>query len=461
MDNEIFDEFCKDLQEEEWKILEATYPDTLPASTPIVGQPFTLKIGVEMEKPIFVHLETEGPSHLEHTAHISRLPPLCLTIVLPPSYPNHEPPHIHSLTSEYGWLPSESLNLLTGKLLEMWDNGSTVLALWILCIRNGQELLESLDFLPARSQSISLRHQAPHKLIPSLIAYNAWVLDANFQKSKFECPVCLERLLGSKCISLSSCGHVACRKCLREGWSLYIAEGASERVCCPYPECVKDLKQSPLVDIQAILSPHDVARLQWLQRKKEVEQDPTIVYCPQIACQQPVKRESPLGGDRRPEWDHLRICQCGFAFCVYCRRAWHGPHRPCALSFTVESAKAYLAYPEDSEQRRAIEQKHGKGNILKLLAKYKEDELNQQWMEKEAVCCPGCKLHVQKSMGCNHMTCIKCGQHFCYRCGSKLNATDPYAHFKTKGHSCYSKLFDEEWRDEDDAFIEIEGLHIV
>lgn len=40
------------------------------------------------------------------------------------------------------------------------------------------------------------------------------------------------------------------------------------------------------------------------------------------------------------------------------------------------------------------------------------------------------------------MTCARCGQHFCYRCGEKLHASNPYQHFSTPGHPCFSKLFD-------------------
>jgi E3 ubiquitin-protein ligase RNF14 len=43
------------------------------------------------------------------------------------------------------------------------------------------------------------------------------------------------------------------------------------------------------------------------------------------------------------------------------------------------------------------------------------------------------------------MTCWKCLQHFCYRCGQKLNAKQPYTHFSNPG-TCFNKLFDaEEW----------------
>lgn len=40
-------------------------------------------------------------------------------------------------------------------------------------------------------------------------------------------------------------------------------------------------------------------------------------------------------------------------------------------------------------------------------------------------------------------------QHFCYRCGAKLEPSNPYRHFNTPDHPCYSKLFDQPTQDED------------
>ena len=40
------------------------------------------------------------------------------------------------------------------------------------------------------------------------------------------------------------------------------------------------------------------------------------------------------------------------------------------------------------------------------------------------------------------MTCSKCKQHFCYRCGSRLQASNPYEHFSLRGGGCYGRLFD-------------------
>jgi hypothetical protein len=67
------------------------------------------------------------------------------------------------------------------------------------------------------------------------------------------------------------------------------------------------------------------------------------------------------------------------------------------------------------------------------------------------------------SHGCNHMTCGRCGSHFCYRCGSsvstyflkdtfqvlcttyaQISPQDPYAHYRKPGQPCFERLFDPE-----------------
>ena len=58
--------------------------------------------------------------------------------------------------------------------------------------------------------------------------------------------------------------------------------------------------------------------------------------------------------------------------------------------------------------------------------------------------------------GDGQMTCAKCKQHFCYRCGAKLNASNPYEHFSTPGRRCYSKLFD--YQSVDDEWQPMEGF---
>ncbi|KAL0322941.1 UNVERIFIED_CONTAM: putative E3 ubiquitin-protein ligase [Sesamum angustifolium] len=71
---------------------------------------------------------------------------------------------------------------------------------------------------------------------------------------------------------------------------------------------------------------------------------------------------------------------------------------PCPLAFGVH----VQGIPE------AVRKKRGKDDkIVKQLAKKKN------WQK-----CPKCKIYVEKTEGCVHMTC-RCKYEFCYRCGAK------------------------------------------
>ncbi|KIJ68741.1 hypothetical protein HYDPIDRAFT_24993 [Hydnomerulius pinastri MD-312] len=114
----------------------------------------------------------------------------------------------------------------------------------------------------------------------------------------------------------------------------------------------------------------------------------------------------------------------------------------CPLPLPSRFILTYLFAPPDSAQRRSIEQRYGRSNVLRLVKQHQEDQENRKWMDESTMACPGCEMHIEKSVGCNHMNCWKCHTHFCYRCGGKINAANPYAHFSTPHTPCFSKLFD-------------------
>ena len=55
------------------------------------------------------------------------------------------------------------------------------------------------------------------------------------------------------------------------------------------------------------------------------------------------------------------------------------------------------------------------------------DSLVQERMQR----CPRCRAPVEKSEGCNQMTC-RCGNHFGYVCSAELPRQNPYDHFQGK-----------------------------
>lgn len=91
----------------------------------------------------------------------------------------------------------------------------------------------------------------------------------------------------------------------------------------------------------------------------------------------------------------------------------HGPISSCPISVTETLVIEYMALPSDSPARAVIERRFGRANVLRLVAIYEEEQLNKKWIADSTMACPQCGINVEKSMGCNHMTCAK-WVHFCY-----------------------------------------------
>jgi E3 ubiquitin-protein ligase RNF14 len=63
----------------------------------------------------------------------------------------------------------------------------------------------------------------------------------------------------------------------------------------------------------------------------------------------------------------------------------------------------YLSLPEESPGRVMLERRFGKIFIMRLIKEREEEEANQKWLENSTMSCPKCKVHVEKSVGCNHV----------------------------------------------------------
>jgi ariadne-1 len=80
-------------------------------------------------------------------------------------------------------------------------------------------------------------------------------------------------------------------------------------------------------------------------------------------------------------------CKCGFVFCFKCRDEVHVP-TPCDM-------------------------------VSRWLLEVKKDEANIRWIMVNTKMCPFCKKNVERSEGCNFMSCKPpggCGNSFCYVC---------------------------------------------
>ncbi|KAF9042083.1 hypothetical protein BJ165DRAFT_1349187 [Panaeolus papilionaceus] len=453
MDQESIDQ-CLSLQREEYEVLESIYPEFITSTTS--DSILKLEIPVEFSEPRTVLISESTsltPSTSDtpviptrkatlQTLSLTSLPSLLLQLILPPSYPLFTPPQIVSIRAMHTWLPDVSA--LNPLLLEMWQKGEGVLYTWMEFIRTG-EFLNNLKLVSvADSEIILLPHPAPQIIAPLLTAFDDSSKSTNFSKNSYPCAICLTSLKGAKCLQLS-CSHIFCRACLEEYWKLCIEEGDVSRVICPEPACVKLAKEAGEEEVARVVTEVELQRWRWLRDKRDIERDPTVVHCPVAVCQTPIPKPKDMDPDADTEssWNRLRQChKCGFSFCAFCRRTWHGPLDKCPIAQYEEIALKYLGAEEGSPERIALEQRFGRANIRRLVATYEEEKANLQWLEQSTMMCPGCRCHVEKTLGCNHMTCWKCSIHFCYKCGVRLNPDQPYRHFSTPGRACFNKLFD-------------------
>ncbi|KAI0042668.1 hypothetical protein FA95DRAFT_1635888 [Auriscalpium vulgare] len=450
-------ETCATLQREEWEVLESIFPDCVSSASGNGMKKLEIPVELGDPRPVLVtdDLSAAAAGFAREPAQplslsLASLPPVLLELILPATYPLYTAPFIASIHATSSWV---SHSLLQQKLLAMWQPGETVLYNWVEWIRSA-EFLNDIDLVSSQEgrDVITIPHSAPHLLSPLLTAHDQRSQSSKFNQTSYTCSVCFDARKGSRCLQLL-CGHVFCRECLEDGWKLYIAEGDVQHVGCLDPQCVKDGREANEEEVRRVVTDEEVRRWKWLREKRILDQDPTITHCPMALCQKPVAKPPVAVGNEETGWERLRTCDsCGYCFCAFCRRTWHGSLTDCPIPVAEKFVLQYMELPEEAPEKIVLEKGYGKKNIARLVAKYREDQANRSWLDESTMACPRCGVHVEKSMGCNHMICAKCKQHFCYRCGSKLSASDPYTHFSARGHgNCYGQLFDfdraeDEWQ---------------
>ncbi|XP_053301045.1 probable E3 ubiquitin-protein ligase RNF217 [Pleuronectes platessa] len=189
------------------------------------------------------------------------------------------------------------------------------------------------------------------------------------------CRVCLE----DKTIEpLLCCRMAVCDECLK----LYVSSQvrvAKPHISCPIPECSGYLKESVVV---SHLANEDVAKYRYFLELNQL--DSSTKPCPQCSDFTSLKKHN------NNQSEHKYKIQCGncqFVWCFRCHAPWH--------------------------------------NGLKCRDYRRGDKLLRTWAsvvehgQRNAQKCPQCRIHIQRTEGCDHMTCTQCNTNFCYRCGER------------------------------------------
>ena len=175
--------------------------------------------------------------------------------------------------------------------------------------------------------------------------------------SKFEetCIICYESLSSSNKISLP-CHSPFCLSCMSKYLETKINEIEVLRIPCPVPECLFEFSAET---IRPLVSETLFNKYSKLLINEELSKNPYLKWCPTPDC---------AGYDiASSSKTQLKCNVCFNNFCFNCEENWKNHHK----------------------------------------CKMPEKPL-EYWFKKGVRYCPNCKRKVEKSSGCDHMTCVKC-----------------------------------------------------
>ncbi|KAM9339167.1 E3 ubiquitin-protein ligase RNF217 [Symphorus nematophorus] len=189
------------------------------------------------------------------------------------------------------------------------------------------------------------------------------------------CRVCLE---GKSIAPLPCCRKAVCDECLK----LYVSSQvriAKPYISCPIPECSGYLEEGVVI---SHLASEDVAKYRYFLELSQL--DSSTKPCPQCSHFTSLKEHNPNRSEHKYK---IQCSNCQFVWCFKCHAPWH--------------------------------------NGIKCRDYRKGDKLLRSWAsviehgQRNAQKCPQCKIHIQRTEGCDHMTCTQCNTNFCYRCGER------------------------------------------
>ena len=194
------------------------------------------------------------------------------------------------------------------------------------------------------------------------------------------------------------CKHRFCSECTIEQFKGLIEKAEIKKLKCFNYECKEpEIKNEK---IEAILNARDLGELcekfKRFRDQKGLDSDPLVRWCPKPGCEEHMRAVN-------SQAEKMVCGKCATEVCFKCRDVWHG----------TESC-------EDAMKKQ-----------LQGWAEENKDNVSF---------CPMCRTRIEKSAGCNHMTCGFCEYEFCWACGqSASNADNHYGLLR----GCGVKMMDD------------------
>ena len=185
------------------------------------------------------------------------------------------------------------------------------------------------------------------------------------------CLICEEKLTNKeKEKNYLECSHYFCNECYYSYFKVKINNNEVERIKCPEKDC-KNIIHNNFIEEHLINDISLLEKYKKLRQRKQLMLDPNIQLCPFPDCESYAKKENNK---------YVSCIHNGHKFCFNCLKDWHN-NEECK----IDTDKSFEKWKDSYKVKR----------------------------------CPNCKYFIEKSEGCNHMTCSNCKYEFCWFCMQK------------------------------------------
>ncbi|XP_013403772.1 probable E3 ubiquitin-protein ligase RNF144A-A [Lingula anatina] len=218
------------------------------------------------------------------------------------------------------------------------------------------------------------------------------------------CRLCLMELPAREMYEMQDCQCLYCQMCVIQYLTVMISDGNVLVITCPDARCRQGGKFLPS-EIEQLVDTMTFKRYQRLKFSKEVDLDPSRMWCPEIGCET-VCHVCPLSDKKNVQGIPVKCPKCYLEFCSICKSNWHADE-PCdAYNSKVKGHDAGI--PISSEEESKIKR------------------------------CPMCHIPIERADGCAQMMCRQCKHVFCWYCLQSLQDDFLLRHYD-KG-PCKNKL---------------------
>lgn len=197
-------------------------------------------------------------------------------------------------------------------------------------------------------------------------------------REESDCIVCYDTCFALK---RTCCQQSVCQSCITRMIQTRLNDGIIQ-FPCPNPDCNVPIGRT---EVLQHLDADDKARFE--RFRINAESDGNKKTCPH--CSHITEHNLPVRMRKlREEEVKIRCENCTIEWCFKCHAPWH---QGLTCKEFMRGNRQFRVWTKDRP--------NGIANCQK---------------------CPTCRVFIQRSTGCDHMTCNRCNTHFCYKCGGRF-----------------------------------------